>query len=464
MRGVDERRRWDALMAEHHYLPYRGLFGKSLRQVAVRGETLAGAAGVAGRGVQGGGARRVDRLDAGAAVLAAAPDREQQPLRGAGRGPGSEPGVAGAGAGPAAAVGGHAGRARPPGAAGGDVRGPVAVRGHVLPGVELGAAGAHARLFRGSRAVRRGGGSTAGRRRCTCTSWRTTRRRRCAAGSCPGTGAPGPGRCRRRRPNCAACMRSWRTCRTSARRAGGATAWLIAARLAGYPAPRQAGRGQPGKPPTGSPRSARGRPVPRNSRPSSGATGRSRTGSTTCATSPTTRTARAHVGNLPRNLACLTNAAISIVRQRGPLRAPASRQPALRRPPAGGPRRRPGPADRLIAASCQKPFPVAAPTGPTASSAGRRHTPDPPPRARRPTGNDDPQPPRQPKSTDASPQPANRPAAKSRTFEYACGRHPLGGQAARTVIRLTLPCTATPARGRASSPVGRAAFKAVEAR
>ena len=39
VRGVDERRRWDALMAEHHYLPYRGLFGKSLRQVAVRGET-----------------------------------------------------------------------------------------------------------------------------------------------------------------------------------------------------------------------------------------------------------------------------------------------------------------------------------------------------------------------------------------------------------------------------------------
>ena len=38
MRGVEERRRWDALMAEHHYLPFRGLFGKSLRHVAVRGE------------------------------------------------------------------------------------------------------------------------------------------------------------------------------------------------------------------------------------------------------------------------------------------------------------------------------------------------------------------------------------------------------------------------------------------
>ena len=39
VRGVGERRRWDALMREHHYLPHRGLFGRSLRQVAVRGET-----------------------------------------------------------------------------------------------------------------------------------------------------------------------------------------------------------------------------------------------------------------------------------------------------------------------------------------------------------------------------------------------------------------------------------------
>ena len=35
--GVEERRRWDALMRAHHYLAYRGLFGKSLRHVAVRG-------------------------------------------------------------------------------------------------------------------------------------------------------------------------------------------------------------------------------------------------------------------------------------------------------------------------------------------------------------------------------------------------------------------------------------------
>ncbi len=150
VRGVGERRRWDALMREPHYLPYRGLFGRLLRQVAVRGGDLARAAGLAGRGVQGRGARRVDRLDAGAAVLAAAPGGEQRPLRGAGPGPGSEPGVAGAGAGSAAAVAGHAGRARASGAAGGDVRGPVAFRRDVLPGVELGAAGAHAGLFAGT--------------------------------------------------------------------------------------------------------------------------------------------------------------------------------------------------------------------------------------------------------------------------------------------------------------------------
>ena len=39
VRGVEERRRWDALVARHHYLPFHGLFGKSLRHVAVRGET-----------------------------------------------------------------------------------------------------------------------------------------------------------------------------------------------------------------------------------------------------------------------------------------------------------------------------------------------------------------------------------------------------------------------------------------
>ncbi len=34
-----ERRRWDELVARHHYLPYQGLFGRALRHVAVLGET-----------------------------------------------------------------------------------------------------------------------------------------------------------------------------------------------------------------------------------------------------------------------------------------------------------------------------------------------------------------------------------------------------------------------------------------
>jgi len=36
--GAGEQRRWDALVREHHYLPFHSLFGKSLRHVAVWGE------------------------------------------------------------------------------------------------------------------------------------------------------------------------------------------------------------------------------------------------------------------------------------------------------------------------------------------------------------------------------------------------------------------------------------------
>ena len=37
-RGAGERQRWDALMGAHHYLPFRGLVGRSVRHVAVLGE------------------------------------------------------------------------------------------------------------------------------------------------------------------------------------------------------------------------------------------------------------------------------------------------------------------------------------------------------------------------------------------------------------------------------------------
>ena len=36
--GVGERRRWDALMAAHHYLPFWGLVGRSVHHVGVLGE------------------------------------------------------------------------------------------------------------------------------------------------------------------------------------------------------------------------------------------------------------------------------------------------------------------------------------------------------------------------------------------------------------------------------------------
>ena len=35
--GAEEHRRWDALVASHHYLPFHGVFGKGLRHVATLG-------------------------------------------------------------------------------------------------------------------------------------------------------------------------------------------------------------------------------------------------------------------------------------------------------------------------------------------------------------------------------------------------------------------------------------------
>ena len=37
--GAQEHRRWDRLVADHHYLPFHGVIGKGLRHVAVHGET-----------------------------------------------------------------------------------------------------------------------------------------------------------------------------------------------------------------------------------------------------------------------------------------------------------------------------------------------------------------------------------------------------------------------------------------
>ena len=37
--GAPEHRRWDRLVARHHYLSFQGLFGKALRHVAMLGST-----------------------------------------------------------------------------------------------------------------------------------------------------------------------------------------------------------------------------------------------------------------------------------------------------------------------------------------------------------------------------------------------------------------------------------------
>ena len=45
VRDAQERRRWDALVAEFHHLPFHGLFGQSLRHLAVRGSDRVALAG-----------------------------------------------------------------------------------------------------------------------------------------------------------------------------------------------------------------------------------------------------------------------------------------------------------------------------------------------------------------------------------------------------------------------------------
>ena len=79
VRDAGERRRWDALVSEFHYLPFHGLFGQSLRHVAVHGSTWVALVGWTAGRVQGRGAGSVDRLAAGTAVPALGAGRQQQP-------------------------------------------------------------------------------------------------------------------------------------------------------------------------------------------------------------------------------------------------------------------------------------------------------------------------------------------------------------------------------------------------
>ena len=115
------------------------------------GRDVACAAGLDGGGVQGRASRCVGRLVTRAAVCPVASDRQQQPFRDADRpGAGSQPGLAGTRPEPAPCGARHACTARLSGGAGRDLRGPVALFGDLLSGVELAQAGLDARLFAGA--------------------------------------------------------------------------------------------------------------------------------------------------------------------------------------------------------------------------------------------------------------------------------------------------------------------------
>ena len=214
-------------MRDHHYLGFRGMIGNSPRHVAERSDGAwvallgwrAGAHKLAAPG-------QVDRLDGGAAVAAAAFDREQRSIRDFAGLFGAEPGVAGVGPKPAAAVGRHARGARASGAAGGRrswirrcSRGPATGR----------PTGRRWGCRRATSGYRAGAtGSTAGRRRSSSGSCRGTPARCCAVGRTIRRGAARRRRRRRRRSSrfgCAACTTICAGCRTSGRAADGATSW-----------------------------------------------------------------------------------------------------------------------------------------------------------------------------------------------------------------------------------------------
>ena len=127
--GAQEHRRWDRLVAEHHYLPFHGVIGKGLRPCRGARRDLARTDRLAARRVQAGRTRSLDRLAGGAAVPAPASDRQQLALCHPDAWPGAQLGLAGAGAEPAAAVAGHPGGAWISRLSGGDVRGCLALVG-----------------------------------------------------------------------------------------------------------------------------------------------------------------------------------------------------------------------------------------------------------------------------------------------------------------------------------------------
>ena len=285
VRGVDERRRWDALMARHHYLPYRGLFGRSLRHVAVRGGTWlallgwqAGAFKVGVRDAWIGWSR-----EPGGTARWRAHGRQGRARRlEAGRGRTAHDGRRGGarhGAGAGAGAGGGQDQ-RDPGGARTDAR-PRPRRPDGDARRAARAAGDGARPGRGLRRRLRG-------RRREGQPADDARR--------PARHRLEPGAPRRRRAGEGARPRRAARLRRGRRRRPGVGRVLRSARAAaGFRIDRER---HLVKQDAGSRETAYGltslgpaRPAPSGSGSSSGATGTSGTGSTTCATSPTTRTA-----------------------------------------------------------------------------------------------------------------------------------------------------------------------------
>ena len=171
--GTEERRRWDELVASHHYLPFHGLFGKGLRHVATLGPTWLALIGWQAGAFKLAAPRPLDRLERGAAVPAASLDRAAGSLCHSDAVSGCESGVAGAGAESAAPVRGHAGGSRLSGSSGGKFCGCRALRGDLLPGVELALAGPDPRLWPRVRRLGALALPRQARRRSSCTNFVT---------------------------------------------------------------------------------------------------------------------------------------------------------------------------------------------------------------------------------------------------------------------------------------------------
>ena len=140
-RGSGERQRRDALMSAHHHLPFRGLVGRGLRHVSVldgRRRALIG-----GRA----GAFELKARDEWIGWLPGQQFRRLHLIANNTRFVilhGGESGLSVVGDERSSGVGRHARGAWSSGAARRDVRGSKPVRRHVLPGVELAGARAHA--------------------------------------------------------------------------------------------------------------------------------------------------------------------------------------------------------------------------------------------------------------------------------------------------------------------------------